>query len=321
MCTSNKEKYRKLCNEKPIPLFMQAWWMDAVCCEGKKWDVLLVEQNEEIKASLVYHVVNRLGFKLIIQPQFTQYNGIWIDYSGSINNQKKYVFEKEIMNDFIEQLKQLKINYFEQNFHHSITNWLPFYWNGFKQTTRYTYQINNLTDIENIYSSFSYAKKKQIKKTEKDFKVDFSIEAKEFYELHKHSLSTDGKKIAYSMALFQSIYNAATAKEQGAIIGIRDLNNNLHAALFIVWNSDTAYNLISAINPLYKSSGASTRVVWEAIKFLSNKTTIFDFEGSMIEGVAQSFQQFGTEQVPYFNISKLNSKSLSILLRIKQSWK
>lgn len=321
MSVSNKDKYRKLCEEKNIPLFMQAWWMDAVCCEGKEWNVLLSEQNGTIKGSLVYHIVNKHGFNLIVQPQQTQYNGLWINYPANLDNGKKCAFEKNIMYDLINQLEQLKIDYFEQNFHYSVTNWQPFHWKGFKQTTRYTYLIKDISNTEAVYNSFSYAKRKQIKKTETDFYVDSSIKAEVFYELHKHCLTVDRKKISYSKCLFQSIYDASIQKGQGSIIGVYDMNNNLHAALFIVWDRHTAYNLISAINPIYKSSGASTRIVWEAIKFLSNKTTIFDFEGSMIEGVAQSFQQFGTNQVSYFNISKSNSTPLNILLRIKKSWK
>jgi hypothetical protein len=47
-------------------------------------------------------------------------------------------------------------------------------------------------------------------------------------------------------------------------------------------------------------------MVWEAILFLADKTKDFDFEGSMIEGVAKAFEEFGAEQKAYFNISKFN---------------
>lgn len=40
-----KELYRKLCEQEPsIPLFSQAWWLDAVCGEAA-WDVALVEKG------------------------------------------------------------------------------------------------------------------------------------------------------------------------------------------------------------------------------------------------------------------------------------
>jgi hypothetical protein len=318
MPSTNKEKYRQLCQEQPIPLFMQAWWMDAVCSEGKHWDVLLYKKKEKILGALPFHLIKKLGYKIIVQPVHAQYNGVWINYPTNINEDKKESLEKEVMDNLIDQIERTGIHYFNQNFHHSITNWHPFYWKGFKQTTYYTYQIKDISNVDEVYNSFSHAKKKQIKKASKNFIIDFSMDLEEFHKLHTQYLLQDGKKIWYSKTLFKSIYQASVSRDQGTIIRIRDENNNMHAALFLVWDKQTAYNLISVINPEYKSSGASTRIVWEAIKILSNKTTIFDFEGSMIKGVARSFQQFGTEQVPYFNIEKSYSKTLALLLKIKK---
>ena len=37
---TNKEKYYTFCDiEKTVPIFSQAWWLDAVC--GDDWDVCL----------------------------------------------------------------------------------------------------------------------------------------------------------------------------------------------------------------------------------------------------------------------------------------
>jgi len=318
MSITNKDKYRQLCQEQYIPLFMQAWWMDAVCSEGKHWDVLLYEKKEKIWGALPFHIIKKFGYKIILQPQHAQYNGVWINYPTNINEDKKECIEKEVMDSLIDQLERMGIHYFNQNFHYSITNWQPFFWKGFKQTTYYTYQIRDISNIDEVYNSFSYAKKKQINKASKNFTIDLSMSIEEFYELHKLYLVKGGKKTWYSKILFESIYQASVSRDQGAIIRIRDENNNIHAALLLVWDKQTAYDLVSVINPEYKSSGASTRIVWEAIKILSNKTTIFDFEGSMFEGVARSFQQFGTKQVPYFNIEKNYSKTLSLLLKAKK---
>ena len=42
-----KEQYKALCETEgsAIPLFLQYWWMEAVC-EGKRWDVLLVHDRQ-----------------------------------------------------------------------------------------------------------------------------------------------------------------------------------------------------------------------------------------------------------------------------------
>ena len=89
------KRYRKLCNEnKTIPLFMQAWWMDVVCFK-EKWDVILYEKKNRIVAVWVYHYVTKLGFKIIIQPQLTQTNGIWIDRTINLSkNEVRCVIRK-----------------------------------------------------------------------------------------------------------------------------------------------------------------------------------------------------------------------------------
>ena len=45
------------------------------------------------------------------------------------------------------------------------------------------------------------------------------------------------------------------------------------------------------------------------IEFLSDKVPGYDFEGSMIEGVEESFRHFGATQTPYFSIHKTYTKN------------
>ncbi|MDR0829594.1 MAG: hypothetical protein LBN95_05745 [Prevotellaceae bacterium] len=305
----NKEQYRKLCTEKSIPLFMQAWWLDAVCIEKFDWDVLFYKKNENILGVLPYCFCKKYGFKIIEQPNRTQYNGVWIDYPQEQKLHKRYSFEKKVMDNLIAQLENLKISFYSQNFHHSFTNWQPFYWKGFKQTTRYTYRITDLSDLEKVFNAFSAAKQRHIKKENADLVVDFSVSAEEFYDFHKKCLETKNAKMEYSQKLFYSIYNEAIKCKQGKIIALKNAKK-IHSAIFVVWDKNSAYALNYAINPALKNDGASTKMFWEAIKYVADKTQAFDFEGSMIESVAQSYLQFGGEQTPYFRIEKSYSKLL-----------
>jgi hypothetical protein len=316
---TKKQRYIIFCDEHPeIPLFMQAWWLDAVCIEEKTWDVLLCEENGKIVGAMPYHLLKKWGFKTIIQPQLTQYNGIWIDYPKDQKLHKRYSFEKRVMDNLIDQLENQKWDFYSQNFHYSFKNWQPFYWREFRQTTRYTYRINDLSDLEKVFENFSYAKQKHIKKENDDLQIEFSLSANDFFVFHKDCLKQKNVAIEYSQKLFLSFYNETDKRKQGKIISLKDKNNNLHSALFFVWDKNSAYALISAINPQFKSDGASTKIFWETIKFVSDKTKAFDFEGSMIKGVAQSFQQFGAEQVSYFNISKSKSYILNLVLNLKK---
>jgi hypothetical protein len=73
-------------------------------------------------------------------------------------------------------------------------------------------------------------------------------------------------------------------------------------------------------DPELRNSGANSLCMWEAIKFASTVTKAFDFEGSMIESVERFFRAFGARQVPYFQISKINSPFVKIYRDIR-SWK
>lgn len=303
---TNKDKYRLLCeNEPTIPIFSRDWYLDATC--GDAWEVCLIEADGQIVASMPYLVKkNKLGLKVISRPQFTQTLGPWTRYDNT-SEFKKISQEMVHFDELINQLP--KFAYFEQNWHFSKTNWLPFFWRGFSQTTRYTYQIKDISFPEKCYEQFNYAKKKQIKKAEKNLKIRVDLSGSEFYDNLKLTYGKRNLDLFFNRASFLRLYDAVILHDQGTIITVTDENDTIHASLFLIYDEMSTYNLISSIDPDHKSSGASTYVVWEAIKYMSNKTKIFDFEGSMEKGIENSFRQFGTTQVPYFSISKKISKA------------
>jgi hypothetical protein len=305
---TDKERYRILCEEKSLPLFMQAWWLDAVCSpDDKQWDVLLYEENNKIIAALPYHLLKKWNFKIVIQPQLTQYNGIWIDYPTDQKLHKRYSFEEKIINNLIDKLEALKLSYFSQTFHHSFTNWQPFYWRNFKQTTRYTYIIKNIVELEKKIENIQQRYRQRITKSETELIVAFDLSPENFYDFYKKFLTGKKQKIEYSKQLFLSIYNAAIQRNQGKIISINNKDGKLLSAVFLVWDVTNGYNFIPARDIVEASNDASIFMTWQAIKFLRNKTQNYDFEGSMIKGIAAVNQRFGAEQIPYFHITKCYS--------------
>jgi len=98
-----------------------------------------------------YYVTRKYGLKLIQMPPLTQTMGPYIKYPDGQKYDTRLSREREIMNYFIDHLP--KFDGFTVQFSKKITNWLPFYWRGFKQTTRYTYVIpKELTekDLRNL---------------------------------------------------------------------------------------------------------------------------------------------------------------------------
>jgi len=308
---SKRERYREFCKkEKNIPIFSKDWFLDSVCGVDN-WDVAMVEKGGEIIATMPYFQKKKAIFNIITMPKHTQNMGVYLKYPQGQKYEKRLSYEKEQMSSLITQLP--KVDYFDQNFHYSITNWLPFYWRGYTQTTNYTYVIEELSDLESVFNNFNHAKRKNIKKAEKFLDIKFDLSAEEFYKNHKETLLKQNSKIAYDFEHFKKIYTSAYKHNAGRTIYAVDNENNLHAALFIIWDKNSAYDLISTIDPDFRNSGAASLLIKEAIIFISTKSKKFDFEGSMIENVEKSFRQFGAKQKPYFNIKKIDSKILKFL--------
>ena len=305
---TNREKYREFCKEESdIFIFSKDWFLDSVCGTDN-WDVSLVEKGGSIIGSMPYFKKRKSIFNIITMPKHAQNMGVYIKYPDGQKYEKRLSFEKEVMTDLIEQLPT--VDYFNQTFHYSITNWLPFYWKGYKQTTNYTYVIEDLSNLESVFKEFNHAKRKNIKKAEKFLTVKFDLPAKEFYENHKMTLEKQNSTIAYDFEHFNRIYSSAYKHNAGRTIYAVDEENNIHAALLVLWDKNSAYDLISTIDPDFRNSGAASLLVRDIITFVADKTKKFDFEGSMIENVEKSFRQFGAKQKAYFDITKVDSKIL-----------
>lgn len=299
---------------------MQAWWLDAVTMpDHKQWDVLLVHNDQgTITAALPFLTGKKFGLSYAVTPQLTQYTGVWLKPDIKANKEEQLSEEMQVQRQLVEKLKEKHFSFFETRCAPEYANWLPFYWDGYKQTTKYTYRIPDISDPQAVFDSFHYSKQKQIRKAiSSNISVDFSMTPEELYDLQCLQLTANKKKNVLSRQLVTHLITASRQRGQSLIARAKDTDGNTHAAIFVVWDENSAYELISAIHPDYRASGASTLVVWEAMKKLSKTTKMWDFEGSMIEKVENSFRKFGAEQVQYFQLTKTNKliELISLLCR------
>lgn len=67
---TDKEKYIEFSKiETDIPIFMQWWWMDAVCMEGE-WNVVLCERNHKIVGCLIFFLKKEIWFTICYTTSF-----------------------------------------------------------------------------------------------------------------------------------------------------------------------------------------------------------------------------------------------------------
>ncbi|EGR7968621.1 GNAT family N-acetyltransferase [Vibrio vulnificus] len=313
----NKEKYRQLCQETDsIPIYSKDWWLDIVCGESN-WDVCIVEKGNQIIAAMPYVIKRKFGFILLSHPPLTQKLGPWFRDSY-FNNNKRLSNEKIILTELESQLP--KCHYFSQNWHYKNTNWLPMYWKGYSQTTRYTYQIKALSDLDAVWKCIENSTRRQIKKAKEklDLKIDMAAPVDEFLDLNQKTFERQGMKLPYSPELVRKVYAACKERNACDVFVVSDQDGNRHAGIFVIHDEQTTYYIMGGADPTYRSSGAMSFCMWEAIQKAAERNNEFDFEGSMIEPIEQFFRKFGAEQVPYYNVNKVWSLPIRLALAIKK---
>src|SRR5690606_4719314 len=70
--------------------------------------------------------------------------------------------QKELLQGLIDQLPPF--DHFRQKWHYSQTNWLPFHWSGYQQSTDYSYVLPDLSDLHAIWEGFQENVRKEIRK-------------------------------------------------------------------------------------------------------------------------------------------------------------
>ena len=311
-----KEKYKEFAKKENLPIFMQPFWLDSVCQNGMEWNVILYEKGGEIWGSFVYVIKKKCGFTLITMPKLTQILGPYIKYPKGQKYYKKLSWEKEVMNYFIDNLP--KFDHFNMNFHYSVTNWLPFYWRGFKQTTRYTYVIDKNMELAELCKNFETDIRRRRRKAEKlRVEVFEGDDIKKFYELNKMTFWRQGLNIPYSFDFVKKLYDNLNRNDACKMFFAK-YKGEIIAANFLIYDESSVYYLMGGINPDKRDIGGMDVIQYEAIKFALYNNKNFDFEGSMIESIEKYFRSFGAIQKPYFNITKTNSRILKLKNCLKE---
>lgn len=304
-------------------VFSSSWWLDSTAGPGN-WGLSEVKSGNVVVASMPWTLTtNRLGFTVISQPPLTQYLGPWISPNPQgLKYAKKLSREKELLTSLINQLP--KYDAFSQSFAPEFGNWLPFYWRGFEQTTRYTYRLNNLCDLELVWSGFQDKVRTDIRKATKlGVSVERSSDIEAFLDVNEMTFRRQGIKPSYSRSFVRRLFLACQANDAGTIFLARGKDGRVHAGNLLVWNENCAYYLIGGGDPELRNSGATSLAMWHSIQFAATVSRVFDFEGSMIEPVERFFRGFGAVQTPYFAISHIGSRRLSTVMALRsiaRSW-
>ena len=316
-----KEKYRNFCEKTPdIPVFIRPWWLNADAGPNG-WDVVLVQSNRQIVGALPYCFTKIKIFNGIGMPPVAPYQGYYIFFKKDhTKTPTRIKWENKIVALLFSHLP--KHTFFYQHFPPEIKNWMPLYWMNYRQTTRYSYIIDNIAQPEVVFNNFEKRTRYVINKAKQSLSIYTDNNAEILIELIKQTYKKQNIAPPYDFEKLKKLTKKAVAKKAGKIYVVQDNNGNTHAASFTIWDKSTAYYVIQASQPKYLPEGGASLLVWHSINDAAAAgLSSFDFTGSMMPNIEKYIRSFGGTPVQRHYISKENTFLFYWLMRLKEARK
>ncbi|MCS6917674.1 MAG: GNAT family N-acetyltransferase [Chitinophagales bacterium] len=294
------------------PVFHQPWWLQACC--GSNWDAVTLSGDSGMEAYYVYAFRHSLLGLHLLMPPLTAYLGPAI-LAAAPDAEHNLHRETELLIRLEDNLPACI--HFESRWQPQYQNWLPFHWKKYHQSVRYTHLLKLPAEANDLHKGFSEKIHREIARAEKRYVVSLANDTDALFGLVSETLRRKKAFLNFSASYLRQLFAACQTHHAGAIWHAVTDDGKIHAAVFIVWDKEKAYYVIGGRSPGSGNSGAMSLLFWEVFKHLCGRTKVFDFEGSMLEGVGSYFRSFGARCVPYFSLRKTSHW----LLRSKEALK
>jgi len=302
-------------------LFESRWWLSLVGKDGE-WDIIESKKNGKIISALPwYKIKNRLGFNIITHPPLTPLMGPWLRDLVSLGKGSKMVTQLAKQKSTLSELFQMLPPHdaFSQCFHPSQNCLLPLRLMGYQQSIYYTYQINNISSLDDVWNGFAQKIRTDIRKSEKNSIISCDYSPDVLLDLVKKTYARQSIKVPYSLSLLKRVIIQSLESNRGLFLVAAGKSGSVYASTFIVYDHRCAYYLVSGADPAFTSTGSMSHLLWSAIQILSTKTRAFDFEGSIIPRIETYVRGFGGIPIQYSHVSRTPNKYLRLFKAISSA--
>ncbi|MDN0069550.1 GNAT family N-acetyltransferase [Collinsella ihumii] len=304
--SARKARYADFCSSTYVPIYSLPWWMDAVC-GSDNWGVWLHESGGGVDAAMPYYLEEREHGLYITKAPLTQNNGIVFRYPQGQGAIARAKFEERVVREAMAFVDSLGLAVYEQQYQTSFTNWLPFSWLGCEALTRYTYVIEDTSDLDAVWAGMSSSYRKNIKKGRRNGTVEVCDDPDLFYREHSKVFERQGLPVPFGRGLWGRLWSATGEASASRALISRASDEAVASVLFLVWDERRVYHLLGGTMPGYNCLETYNALTWEGIRLAHEMGLAYDFEGSMIERISKSFREFGGVPESYFRVRRVYS--------------
>ncbi len=280
-------------------LFHEPWWLEAAA-QGA-WDEVSITASGRTIARFPYAIKRIAGVVTLCMPPLTRTLGPQLPISGTSREHRQLTAE------LISRLP--RHGAFRQVFDPRLSNALAFYEQGYHSALSYTMQIAANVKLAERWSGIRPQMRQALRKAERLFSIG-SLDIGMFCEFHNHHLKCNHRVrwselfVGRADRVKINLYEAALGRNAARLMGARDQDGVLRAAIMLVWGHGVMYYLLTAHDAAPAGSGAVKLLVWEAMKLALEQNLAFDFDGFFRPSAVNFQTGFGGEVCNRIIVSK-----------------
>jgi len=254
-----------------------SWYLDIVT---DNWAALVHNDYESV---MPLPFKNKIGFKYIYQPFFTQQLGVFGEFSANFF------------------LSKIPSNFYHININFNYLNKLE----NLGETTEHTNLIINLNkDHSKTTKLYSENCRRNIKKS---LANNFHVKECSFKSILEIFQSTKGKNIPHlKKKNYETLIELLTELDSRKLLeikGVYDKNENLNGGIILLNYKLRNIFFFSSVTKNGKNEGAMYFLLNTIIAEKSKNYSVFDFEGSNNQNLARFYNGFGAKEQNYFSYS------------------
>jgi hypothetical protein len=282
-------------------IFCYSWWLEAITKSNYK--ILVIIEENVIVAGIPLALDNQNKINI---PPVTRTSGVLYNHQENISARNRKSLERKWMKALLDLIPP--DDFVQMCFHQNFTDWLPFRWKGFRQTTRYTYLIDCKDHSpDDLWNNLDIETQRVIRRAkENGITVETTDDFELVYKYEELSYKRQGLSFRIPYNDLKSLDNAIKQREKRVIFKAASIDGSVHATLYAAFNQRSAYALLSGGDPELRKMGGHTLIMWEAIRYFSGKVNCFNMGGSDIERIEAHLKGFGGTLTPYFLIYNEN---------------
>jgi hypothetical protein len=297
--------------EKLTPtIFHEPWWLEAAS-RG---------QYSEVRATAGNKTTGRLpfvlktlpaGFRICTAPDFTPCLGPAIDAgkSAPVNRALK---QDGIVRELLESLP--RVTAFRQTLHPGLTDTLLFQDCRYRTSVGFTHEIGPAPEPA-LRAAMRAQTSEAIARGSDRYRVVDRNDPATIVRMY----ATGSTVPANNPAILSELCHAALQRNRGRIVAAEDASGKTVAALFYVWDSATAYSILTAVSRR-AAGNALGLLIWHAITHSSASGLAFTWNAATARGFTMFHAGFGGRIVPRYTVWRATRlhRAAALLFRHRQ---